>query len=201
MAIGNNAKISKHRCWTILPLLLAGALAGCATSTAQVSSVAAANATIAEGYRLGSGDKIKLTVFDEPTLSGEYSVGEGGTLAFPLLGQLAVLGQTPGQLADLVATDLQSGGYVLAPRVSVEVLEYRPFYILGEVTEPGEYPYSGELTLYQAVAGAGGFTPRANRRMVEIRRQQWAMARRVPIDEAPLLVAPGDTIMILEAFF
>lgn len=182
-------------------MLLAAALSACSTSRAPIGSVAESNAMIVDGYRVGAGDKVKVTVFDEPALSGEYEIGDGGTLALPLIGQIQAIGQTPRQLSEIVSADLRNGGYVLEPRVSIEVLEYRPFFILGEVNEPGEYPYSGDLTLQQAVAKAGGFTPRANKGTVELQRQQWAEPQRLRLDDATLLIAPGDTITILEAFF
>ncbi|MCJ2179810.1 polysaccharide biosynthesis/export family protein [Novosphingobium album (ex Hu et al. 2023)] len=159
------------------------------------------NAEVSDGYLLGAGDKLKVNVFDEPTLSGEFEVGEGGVLALPLIDPIVANGKTPEMLAQVVTSALKSGGYVLDPHVSVEVLKYRPFFILGEVKQPGEYPYRGDLTLQQAVATAGGYTARANKRTIEIQRKQWSVAKRVKLDDATLKIAPGDTITVLEAFF
>ncbi|MDE2570873.1 MAG: polysaccharide export protein [Sphingomonadales bacterium] len=159
------------------------------------------NSELAEGYRLASGDKLKITVFDEPTLSGEFAIGVNGDITMPLVDPIRGAGQTSKALAKIIADRLAAGQYVLNPRVSVEVLEHRPFYILGEVNKPGEYPYSGDLTFEQAVALAGGFTPRANKKVILMRREGWASAKRIKLDGPALKVAPGDTITVRESFF
>ena len=113
---------------------------------------------------------------------------------------MTVDGKTTDDLRQLIATGLEKGGYVVSPRVSVEIVEHRPFYILGEVNKPGEYPYAGDLTLDQAVAKAGGFTARANKRLILLQRQSEEKVR-VQLGDTPLRIAPGDTIVVREAFF
>lgn len=176
-------------------------MASCAASDLPRVSVADANAGLAQGYRIADGDKLKVTVFDEPALTGEFGVGLDGSLSLPLIKSMQASGQTPSELAARITTALAAGDYVLSPRVSVEVSQHRPFYILGEVNAPGEYPYIGDLTVDQAIAKAQGYSVRANKSEVVLRRQGWSEGRRVRLDSAPLLIAPGDTITVQEAFF
>lgn len=149
-------------------------------------------------YELGSGDKIRVNVFGEDTLSGEYLVNGAGRVALPLIGEVPAVGLTVGQFSDAVAARLRDG-YINEPRVSAEVLNYRPFYILGEVGSPGTYPYTNELTVLNAVATAGGFSYRADQRRVFIRRAGESVEREVPLTTTTV-VSPGDTIRIGERF-
>ncbi|QFT77364.1 polysaccharide biosynthesis/export family protein [Erythrobacter sp. THAF29] len=174
---------------------------GCATNDLPIQSASAANSEVAEGYFVDAGDQVKITVFDEDTLSGEFEVGSGGTLAMPLIEPLIVKDMTPGAVATLIETKLKEGGFVLYPKVAVEILEHRSFFILGEVNAPGEYAHNGELTLEQAVAKAGGFTPRAEKKSIVLKRQLWSGSRLIRLDNTALKVAPGDTITIRESFF
>lgn len=187
--------------WLAASFLALATTTACTSSNLPVSSVAAANASIAEGYRVGAGDKLKITVFDEETLSGEYEVGDGGSIALPLIETIEADNKTANEISGMIAQKLVGGGFVLDPRVAVEIITYRPFFILGEVAEPGEYPYSGGLTLEQAIAKAGGYTPRAEKRRIELRRHHWNSARQVELDGQSLQIAPGDTITVLESFF
>jgi len=173
----------------------------CAASDLPLMSVADANSGLSQGYRVAGGDRLKVTVFDEPTLTGEFAVGLDGNLSLPLLTSMQASGQTTAELTAKITAALAAEGYVLSPRVSVEVLQHRPFYILGEVNAPGEYPYIGDLTVDQAIAKAEGFSARANKSEVVLRRQGWAEGRRVRLNAGPLLIAPGDTIVVQEAFF
>jgi polysaccharide biosynthesis/export protein len=182
-------------------LALAALTSGCVASNVPVASLESINSDLNDGYRLSAGDKVKVTVFDEKSLSGEYKVGDAGDLAFPLIEKIDANGKTPEQIAGIIADRLRDGGYVLSPRVSVEVLEYRPFFILGEVAKPGEYAYTTKLTLEQAVAKAGGYTPRADRKIIQLKRQDWPTARRVKLEGPALKIAPGDTITVQESFF
>ena len=166
-----------------------------------VMSASQANTEIAPGYFIDAGDHLKVTVFDEDTLSGDYEVGIGGTLALPLIDALVVKDQTPSQVSKLIEKKLEDGGYVLFPKVSIEIMEHRSFFILGEVATPGEYPHNGELTLEQAVAKAGGFTPRADKNAIVLKRQLWSQSKLVRLDQTALKVAPGDTITVRESFF
>ena len=147
-------------------------------------------------YILGAGDKIRVIVFGEPSLSGEFEVSGSGMIAFPLVGQLTALGISTSEFQARVAAALRDG-YIKDPRVSVEVLNYRPFYILGEVTKPGEYPYTNGLTVMKAVATANGFTYRADTRKVFIKRANDDIERQISLD-AGTMVLPGDTIRVKE---
>jgi polysaccharide export outer membrane protein len=188
-------------------MLLSGLLLGCLLATGQAQagtpkqSVKEANQALVSGYQIATGDKLHVTVFDEVNLTGDYEVADDGTVAMPLIDPVGANGLTAVELAKAIAGKLAQGGYVLSPKVAVEVTEHRPFYILGEVAKPGEYPYSGDLTLNQAVAKAGGFTARANKRIIKLQRQSSELATRIKLDGTPLKIAPGDTIIIQEAFF
>lgn len=197
--MGNGHRIARALVMSIAPLAIA--LTGCATSDLPTIGVAEANAAMSQGYRLSGGDKIRVSVFDEPTLTGEYDVGLNGDLSMPLLGTLPAQGKSAAQLAQTIAQALSEGGYVNNPRVSVDVALHRPFFILGEVQAPGEYPYAGDLTVEQAIAKAGGYTPRAARSEVVLRRASWPEPRRIKLGSSPLLIGPGDTIRVEEAFF
>ena len=150
-------------------------------------------------YRLGSGDQVRLIVFDEEGLSGEFIVDGGGRVSLPLVGEVAAGGLTLPEFEGAVVAAL-GDGYLNDPRVSAEVLNYRPFYILGEVEVAGEYPYTDGLTVMNAVATAGGFTYRANRHDVFIKRAGQGDFMRLPLN-AVTAVQPGDTIRIGERFF
>lgn len=150
-------------------------------------------------YRLGAGDKIRVIVFGEESLSGQFVVSGNGKVALPLVGDVSAADRTVTQFQENVQAALREG-YLKDPKVSVEVLTYRPFYILGEVNRPGEYPYSSGLTVLNAVATAGGFTYRAQTKRVFIRRNAETKESSYDLtSQTP--VAPGDTIRIGERFF
>lgn len=152
-------------------------------------------------YRLAPGDKLRVIVFGEETLTGEYVITSGGNLSFPLIGNLKATDKTVEQLQAAVATALNDG-YVNNARVSIQVLSFRPFYILGEVNRPGEYPVSTGLTLQQAVASAGGYTYRANTRRVYLKRADANEESRLDLRHGPLVIVhAGDTIRIAERHF
>lgn len=162
-----------------------------ATSTALTSSSA--------DYTLGSGDRVRVTVFGEPSLSGEYQVDGTGKLAFPLIGQVPAGGLTASALQARLAAAL-SPDYVKNPSVSVEVLSYRPFYIVGEVRTPGSYPYVAGMSVINGVALAGGFTYRAKKSDFYVTRT--VGAKKVQMDADPETpVEPGDVITVRERFF
>jgi polysaccharide export outer membrane protein len=152
-------------------------------------------------YTLDTGDKLRIVVFGQDGLSNSYFVDAAGQITMPLIGAVTARGLTTQQLARAVAQKLR-GGFIREPHVAIEVEVYRPFFILGEVTQPGQYPYVPNMTVETAVAIAGGFTPRAYRFDVKIDRP-------VPGDvmrsrsSVPLLtrVHPGDTIVIKERWF
>ena len=172
-------------------------VSACAGTTAAPGT-AAYQPTV---YRLAAGDQLSITVFGEESLSREYSVTPQGDLAFPLLGDIPVANQTVGELQQLLR-DRLSQGYLNDPRVTVEVLNYRPFYILGEVNNAGEYPFKNGLTVVQAVAQAGGFTYRADKNTVYIVRPGQTQEESYDIDSGrPVYVSPGDTIRVGERYF
>lgn len=150
-------------------------------------------------YVLGSGDKVRVTVFGEDALSGQFVVAGTGLVSIPLVGEVRAAGLTLRDFQSGVEQSLRNG-YLKDPRVSVEVLNYRPFYIMGEVEKPGQYPYTSGLTVLNAVATAGGFTYRANKKRVFIKRMNDQAERQFPLTGA-VEVAPGDTIRITERLF
>lgn len=149
-------------------------------------------------YRLGASDQIRISVFNEPGLSGPYVVGAQGTIAYPLIGDIRAAGLTVPEFTEALRVALSE--YVRNPSVSVEVTNYRPFFILGEVQRPGSYPYVVDLTVMNAVATAGGFTYRANRNRVFIRRANESVERAYDLG-VTTPVMPGDTVRIGERIF
>ena len=150
-------------------------------------------------YRLSNADRLRVTVFGEPELSGEFVVDGQGFLSLPLIGDVNVEGMTVREFQRL-AEERFGDGYLREPRVSAEVVNYRPFYILGEVARPGEYPYTNGLTVMNAIATAEGFTYRANKRFVLIKGAEVDEEIRVEL-KPTLKVQPGDTIRVVERFF
>jgi protein involved in polysaccharide export with SLBB domain len=185
---------------SIILALAAMSLSACQT-TAPVATAPitdGAPARVAE-YQLGSGDQVRLIVFGEERLSGQFVVDGGGRVSLPLIGEVQAGGQTLREFEQSVVTLLRDG-YLNDPRVSAEVLNYRPYYILGEVEIAGEYPYTDGLTVMNAVATAGGFTYRANTRTVHVKRAGEGDFVQMPLS-AVTSVQPGDTIRIGERFF
>jgi len=150
-------------------------------------------------YRLGASDQLRVTVFGEPELSGEYVLDGTGTVSLPLIGEVSAIDLTVREFQRAVEARY-ADGYLRAPRINAEVLNYRPFYILGEVRQPGEYPYTNGLTVLNAVATAGGFTYRANETFILIRGADDQQESRVKLDPTTK-VLPGDTIRVDERFF
>jgi polysaccharide export outer membrane protein len=149
-------------------------------------------------YRLGTGDELRVNVFGEPDLTGVYVVGSGGTIAFPLVGEVDATSLSVAEFG--VELQAKLAGFIRQPIVSVEVTNYRPFFILGEVAQPGTYPYSARLTVPNAVATAGGFTYRANTRRVFIKHANEESERAYELTTTtPVL--PGDTVRIVERRF
>ncbi|NEX94073.1 polysaccharide biosynthesis/export family protein [Caulobacter sp. 17J65-9] len=180
------------------------ALAGCAQVGAQVSGLVkkppeARVSPLSAEYQLGPADKMRVLVFDEPNLSGEFVVSGAGQVSYPLVGDVMAKGLTVTEFQGELQSRL-AAGYLRDPRVSVEVLAYRPFYILGEVNKPGQYPFTDELTVLNAVAGASGFTYRANTKRIFIRHAgsgaetEYSLTSTTP-------VLPGDTVRVAERFF
>lgn len=169
-----------------------------AATVAPATAPTIATATDTD-YRLGSGDKVRVTVYGEPDLSGEFFVTGSGLVSLPLVGEVKAAGLKVGEFQEAVQKAL-SDGYLKEPRVSAEVLGFRPFYILGEVTKPGTYPYTSGLTVLNAVATAGGYTYRADKKQVFIKRDGATTEVKTVLSPSTT-VAPGDTIRIGERFF
>lgn len=150
-------------------------------------------------YALGAGDRLRITVFGEPTLSGEYSLDGSGAFSYPLLGQIAAASKTTGAIREEITRRLGTE-FVRNPKVSVEVANYRPVYVLGEVARPGEFAYVEGLTAFALVAKAGGFTYRANRKVIFINRESSA-SEQAYVLSARLTIRPGDTVRIGERYF
>jgi len=150
-------------------------------------------------YTLDSGDRLRIIVFGQDGLTGTYIVDATGKIAMPLIGSVSARGCTTAQLARVIADKLRNG-YVREPHVAIEVETYRPFFILGEVIAPGQYPYVPNMTVETAVAIAGGFTPRAYRYDAELSRSQSGVTAR---QKVPLIapVRPGDTVTVSERWF
>lgn len=150
-------------------------------------------------YLLAAGDRVKVVVFGHPDLSGDYEVDSEGRLSLPLIKSFPAAGLTLEEIENAIADKL-SPDYLKNPRVGVVVLEYRPFYILGEVKSPGSYPYSSNMTVIAAVALAGGYTYRAKKNKVTIIRASDPEHQKNPVDDnSPVM--PGDVIEVPERFF
>jgi polysaccharide export outer membrane protein len=150
-------------------------------------------------YTLDSGDKLRIVVFGQEGITNSYLVGVDGSVNLPLIGAVPARGFSTQQLSQMIAERLKQG-YVREPHVSVEIETYRPFFILGEVTTPGQYPYVANMTAEKAIAIAGGFSPRANKRTVEVTRNAPGQQFKgdVPLNY-PL--RPGDTVLVKERWF
>ncbi|MBN8535393.1 MAG: polysaccharide export protein [Rhizobiales bacterium] len=157
------------------------------------------NAQIHEPYTLDAGDRLRVIVFGQDSLSNSYGVDGAGRISMPLIGLIDARGRTTHQLQASIEGRLRAG-FLREPRVSVEVEQYRPFFVLGEVNTSGQYPFVNQMTVQMAVAIAGGFSPRANRNYAELTRviSGEITTVAVPINTP---MRPGDTIVIRERFF
>ena len=193
-----------RRLWvSIIGLCLAATLQACGQGVLASGPVETAEASsasqVVQEYRLGPADKVRVTVFGEEALTGEFLVSGNGKVSLPLIGETQAAGMTISQFQEEIALALRQG-FITEPRVNAEVLNYRPFYILGEVKTPGTYPYTNDLTALNAVATAGGFTYRADIRRVFIKKgdapgeEEFALTTSTRVE-------PGDTIRIRERLF
>lgn len=180
----------------VLVTMLVAALSGCATY--QPAPKVFHEATI-QPYRLDSGDRLRITVFEQQSLSNTYTVDQAGYIAFPLVGQVAARGATVSQLEGVIAQKLKQG-YLRDPDVTIEIDRYRSIFVMGEVGQPGQYAYVPGMTVLNAIAVAGGFSTRANQRDVDVTRKINGniLTGRVPITD-PILA--GDTIYVRERLF
>jgi len=177
-------------------LLAVSMLAGCSSYR---PTPAAFHEVLDQPYRLGAGDRVRVTVFEQDGLTNTYSVDQSGYLSFPLVGAIPARGHTAQQMEKEIADKLRQG-YLRDPDVSVEIDRYRPIFVMGEVGAAGQYSYVPGLTVQKAIAIAGGFSPRANQESVDITRDinGKVMTGRV-VTSDPLL--PGDTVYVRERLF
>lgn len=168
-------------------------------ATAVTAGAAEANSILDGSYTLGSGDKIRVIVFGEEDLSGEFVVDDSGFVRLPLVGQVSASARTAKQLEDDIAAKL-GVRYLKDPKVSIEITKYRPFYVIGEVDNPGEYPFVAGMSVLNAVALAGGFTYRAQDSYVYVRRKGSLDEEEISADHTTK-VWPGDIIRVAERWF
>lgn len=150
-------------------------------------------------YRVGIGDKLKITVYGETDLSGQFEINALGAMSLPLIGEVPARGQSLQDLKEAITLRL-SDGYLREPKVSVEVLNYRPFYVHGEVRSGGEYAFKNGVTIRDAVAIAGGYTYRANQGYVLMIREGDNREHRINLPSTAM-VLPGDNIRVPERYF
>ena len=206
----------------VLSLLATLVLSGCMRASAPVataqprgdldslaygrsSSGAAAYAAVPAAvqydtaYRLDAGDRLRVVVYGQEGLTNTYAIDAGGAITMPLIGSVAARGRTTSGLAAEIGAKLR-GGYIREPSVAVEIEAYRPFFILGEVAAPGQYPYVPNMSIETAVAIAGGFSPRAKRDRVTLTHagEQGSTRIVVPLGTS---VSPGDTVLVGERWF
>jgi polysaccharide export outer membrane protein len=189
-----------RRAITLIFCAVASLNGTCATLTsANAQTGGASTNSAARTYILGPTDRVRVKVYGEPDVAGEYEVDSNGFVSIPLAGRIKASGLTTRQLEQSITSAL-SKGIVRDPRVNVEIALYRPFYILGEVRKSGEYPYRVGMTVLDAIASAGGFTYRANENKIYLRRSGSTVEETYALD-APVLVFPGDNIRIPERYF
>lgn len=179
---------------TFLTFLAAAPLAAC-----QHGGLVVLPDEPSAAYTLAGGDRLRVIVFGQDNLSNIYAVDGSGRIAMPLIGTVPAAGMTTSQLERSIEGRLRTG-YIREPKVTVEIDGYRPFFILGEVTNSGQFPFVNGMTVQTAVAIAGGYTPRAARDHAEVTRmtQRGPMTVAVPINQR---LRPGDTVVVKERWF
>jgi polysaccharide export outer membrane protein len=193
---GKVPKAGGMRLQIIAAIAGALALAGCGSVPPPAPDY---QPSLVDHYILDSGDRLRVIVFNQADLSNSYVVDKGGYVAMPLIGPVPARGRTPQELEADIAARLRAS-YLRDPDVSLEVEEYRPFFIMGEVNAGGQYAYVDGLTVQAAIAVAGGYTPRANLRFAEVTRQ---VDGRISTFRLELTdpVRPGDTVTVRERLF
>jgi polysaccharide export outer membrane protein len=171
-------------------------IAACSTGPAMANPQAA---SVSDSYRLGVGDEIKITVYDEPTLSGPKVVDGQGAITMDFIGATEVKGLTLSEASRLIEAKLKDG-WLRDPKVIAEMTKGRPYYILGEVNRAGEYPFTSGLTIMNAIAAAGDFTYRADKKKIMVTSADTGVEREVKLSPTTP-VQPGDRIRILERYF
>lgn len=171
-------------------------LGACAGAPKQI----APSVSEIQEYRLGAGDALRLIFYGEDKLNGEYQIASDGHVALPLIGEVDANGKTLLELQEAIRGAYAKGGYLLDPKVAVEILRYRPFFVLGEVNAPGQYPFIPGMTVRQAIATAKGYTYRGQQGTAMITR--WGEADETAYKLSPgTAVNPGDTIRVPERHF
>jgi protein involved in polysaccharide export with SLBB domain len=183
----------------IAALLMVLAMPGTRDARAQAPGVATPPASSSNDYHLGSGDKIHVSVFGQADLNGDFAVDGAGFVQLPLIGLVQAAGLTVAQFQKEI-TGKYADGFLVNPNIEVDVSGYRPFYIIGEVKTPGQYAYVNGMSILNAVALAGGFSDRADKSEVYIRRNGASKEVELPADETTK-VNPGDIIRVSERFF
>lgn len=169
------------------------------TTTIQQPSLGTQNLRLGE-YRVAPGDRLRVVVLSDPELSGEYEVDSTGMISPRMAGRVIVLGMSMPEIEQLLAERYRSGNYLRNPRISVDLVARRPFYIVGEVTRPGSFPYVSGINVVQAVAIAGGYTRRASKTRITIQRFNAQLGQEETVTEdSP--VGPGDIIRVPERWF
>jgi polysaccharide export outer membrane protein len=178
-------------------LLLLSGLPGCGGPGSNLPALTLSDPA---PYSLGAGDQVRIITFGEDTLTGEFRVNDSGNIALPLVGSVHAAGLTSGQLETAVATALKKGNLVRDPSVAVEIIAYRPIFVLGEVNKPGQYPYQPGMTVVTAAAVAGGFTYRAVEDYASVVRTVDGHAVEARAARQAY-VLPGDVITVFERRF
>jgi protein involved in polysaccharide export with SLBB domain len=176
-------------------------LGACVTDFGPVMAFSPPVAANGVATRMQSGDQLKIVVYGEDTLSGQYEIGPSGTISMPLIGQVTAAGLTKTDLEGVLTAAYQNGKFLQEPKITVLVVAYRPVYIFGEVQTPGKYAYTTGMDALTVVATSGGFTYRANRNSVLIRHPGETLWREYPLVGSPLPVVPGDLIRVTERYF
>lgn len=182
-----------------LPAALVAMMAGLSACNTYHPAPKEFSEAIIQPYRLDSGDRLRITVFEQDGLTNTYTVDQAGYIAFPLIGQVAARGESLPALEGTIAARLKKG-YLRDPDVTIEIDRYRPVFVMGEVGRPGQYSYIPGMTAQNAIAVAGGFTPRGNQHGVDVTRKinGEVLTGRTSIS-APVLA--GDTIYVRERLF
>jgi polysaccharide biosynthesis/export protein len=183
-----------------IPYLVAAlALAGCMGRTAPVAYAEPIPVRHDAAYHLDAGDRLRVVVYGQEGLTNTYAIDAGGAIAMPLIGAVPARGRTTAGLAAEISARLRRG-FIREPSVAVEIESYRPFFILGEVAAPGQYPYVSNMTIESAVAIAGGFSPRARRDRVTLTHTDASGPARFVVPSG-IPLSPGDTVLVGERWF
>jgi polysaccharide export outer membrane protein len=169
-------------------------------ATALAAAAPTPSAAVESGeYVLDAGDRVRLSLYGDDSFKGEFAVSDNGTVSLPLIGTQPAAGMSVNAFRAAVEAKL-ADGYYRDPRLSAEVINFRPFYIMGEVKKPGQYPYVTGMTLGQAVAIAEGYTLAARKGTIAIRRAKSQEELKVSANPA-MPIGPGDTVRVLERIF